>query len=237
MQRDSCVLAKGLDSGTKTRSSARQLARGRPGAGADLELLHAVLEGDQRAWARFTRRFGPVVERRVRSVLRTYGASSRAGHEVEDIAAEVWVLLLSNDSGRLRAFEPARGYRLSTWIGRIATNHTIDHLRRHRRSRSASEWRVDWQREHSKQARPDELFEHMELQRVIGAALREISAGDRRATELLLTERSTSELALELGVSANTLYLRRFKLRAKLLGLVEQLRSRRYEMLPGNAIA
>ncbi len=86
---------------------------------SDEDLMRAVAEGDERAFARLVRRHLPVVRRIAWRMLGDAAA--------DDVAQEVFLRLWR----RPDMFDPARG-RFSTWLHRVAANASIDAVRRRR---------------------------------------------------------------------------------------------------------
>jgi RNA polymerase sigma-70 factor (ECF subfamily) len=186
----------------------------------EMELLAAVLSGPQRARAleEFQQRYSALVYACARRVLRRYGAA-HTPDEVEDLVADLWLRLLDNDMERLRRFEPARKIKVSTWVGLITTNFVIDSLRRRRKYDS-----LDSVPEPTTNDSPQAALERRQEAAVAKKALLQLSQKDRSFfLACFHEERAPADLAKELGVSLNTIYSRKFKLRAKLMRIVEEL--------------
>src|ERR1051325_1872522 len=97
----------------------------------ELELLAAILAGKRACWSEFKRRYERLIASCVLLTLRRYDAPFSQA-DLQDLIAEVWLDLWRDDLKKLRAFEPARGLRLSNWIALISTRTTIDRLRTQR---------------------------------------------------------------------------------------------------------
>ncbi len=91
-------------------------------------MIDRCITGDQDAWRRFVDRYAPVIYTAVRRVLEKRG---RAGdtETANDIAQEVFVRLVREDSRLLRAFDPARA-SIVTYLTVIAHSTAIDQTRR-----------------------------------------------------------------------------------------------------------
>lgn len=98
----------------------------------DLKLVESLLASKQSAWTELCRAYMPLLQSCIRRVLvrRPQGAKT---DDCEEVFANFCVQLLSNDMRKLRAFDPARGVRLSTWLGMLATNCAFDFMRSSRR--------------------------------------------------------------------------------------------------------
>lgn len=191
------------------------------------DLLHATITERERAWLQFVQRFDRLIHGTVRRTLVRWTGSAGREH-VEDLAGEAWMQLLRDDLRRLRRFDPARGCRLSTFIALIATNHTIDQIRRQRMELESLE---SITAEHSalcvaQQAWcPIETRQHAALAQ---AAVDKLSASDRAfVAEVYCDERDPADMAREQGVTTTTIYTRKTKVRDKLRRLVGELESAR----------
>ncbi|MCC6751038.1 MAG: sigma-70 family RNA polymerase sigma factor [Deltaproteobacteria bacterium] len=208
-------------SASERPSSARERA-----AAEDEALLARALAGNQQAWNAFCRRFDSLIAGCVLRVLRRYTASF-TNADLGDLVSEVWLSLLRDDRRRLRLYEPGRGYRLSSWLGLIATNTTIDQLRQrgaeHRYLEDlvgVERWLVDWRR-------PDDALEVQQSADLARRALERLTPEERAfVVSCFHDERAPTELAAELGITLNTVYSRKFKLRQKLVRIVNELDGR-----------
>jgi RNA polymerase sigma factor (sigma-70 family) len=190
-------------------------------------LLTALLAGGnqftrQRLWAEFVGRYERLLMSCVLKVLRRYGATF-SREDLDDLVGEVWLTLLRDDMKKLRQYDATRGFRIASFLGLVATNATIDHLR----ARQAETSPLDEMLEDHLALRIDpprcrvEQHEEVALAR---AALDQLS-GDERAfvIDCFHDERAPEEIARALGVSTNTVYSRKFKIREKLQKIVRTL--------------
>lgn len=193
---------------------------------AEQRLLARVLRGDPRAWAELSRRYQNLIVSCVIRVLRRYGASFNTD-DLADLVSEVWVVLLRDDMRKLRLYDPARGYRLASWLGLMATNCTIDQLRLRSSSgqcsyledlSGAERLLVD------ETVHPESELEAQEAASLARRALDALSSEERSfVISCFHDERDPEELASELGVTVNTVYSRKFKIREKLSRIVADL--------------
>jgi len=89
------------------------------------EDLSRLVAGDKAEWNRFVQRYARVIYAAVQRRLLPAGR----GHEVDDVAQEVFVKLCGREFHLLRKYDPSRA-KVSTWLTVIATSTSIDHLRR-----------------------------------------------------------------------------------------------------------
>jgi RNA polymerase sigma-70 factor (ECF subfamily) len=190
-------------------------------------LLGALLAGgdklaQQRYWAEFVRRYERLIMSCVLKVLRRYGATF-SREDLDDLVGDVWLTLLREDMKKLRQYDVGRGFRIASFLGLVATNATIDHLR----ARQAEATPLDDMLEDHVALRVDpprcrvEQHEEAELAR---AALDQLSRDERAfVIDCFHDERAPEEIARALGVSTNTVYSRKFKIREKLQRIVRTL--------------
>ena len=185
------------------------------------KLLQPGSEGVRQAcWSEFVRRYERLITSCVLKVLRRYGAVF-SNEDLDDLVADVWVTLLRDDLRKLRQYDATRGFRIASFIGLVATNTTIDHLR----SRQAETTPLDQVTEDF--ASLTLVTEHVdqvergEQATLLRDALGQLSPDERRfVVEVFHAERAPEELARQLGVSTNTVYSRKFKIREKLQRIV-----------------
>ncbi|MBW2731885.1 MAG: sigma-70 family RNA polymerase sigma factor [Deltaproteobacteria bacterium] len=194
------------------------------GRGEELALLAAVLLGDTSAWEQFFKRYQGLIAACIRKALHRYSASFE-NDDIADLIADVWVALLKDDRHKLRKFDPTRGYRLGSWIGLIATNTTIDALRaRSSRLRFIEDIEGFAERHLVDQRSPQHVLERNDAARVAKVALEQLDAEEQRfVVACFHEERPAATLATEFGVSVNTVYSRKFKVRSKLVRIAEHM--------------
>ena len=95
---------------------------------SDSALLSAVLRREERAWRELSRRYRPLVYRCVARVLRRHDPGGSA-EDLNEVCGDLWYSLLRDDMHKLRCFDPARGARLSSWLGLLSINAACDFLR------------------------------------------------------------------------------------------------------------
>jgi RNA polymerase sigma-70 factor (ECF subfamily) len=185
----------------------------------DEELLAAVIARRPQAWEALYGRYERLIIACVRKTLARYTAYL-SEDDVEDIVSTVCLNLVKDDFRRLRAFDGTRGYKVSSWLGLIATNTCLDALRR-REPRHTSMDRGGPDDEPLQVADPgrDAQAElaRAEEQRALLAAIDALTPSDREFFDLMWdVELAPEEIARRLGISVNTVYSRKNKLREKL---------------------
>ena len=94
---------------------------------SDEELVQAVLAREPAAWPTFFAKYERLVISCIRKVMRRYGAAFN-DEDIEDLVSATALNIVKDDYKKLRAFDPTRGYKLSSWVGVIATNTAHDAL-------------------------------------------------------------------------------------------------------------
>lgn len=204
---------------TGGQSTAQQAAQRKE----EQQLLRRVVRGDERAWREFSRRYENLIVSCVVKVLRRYSACFSA-EDLADLVAEVWVALLRDDMRKLRLYDAGRGYRLASWVGLMATNCTIDQLRLRAVEHTYLDDIAGVERLLVADEGPDSGLEAEETAELARRALAKLSFEERRfVLSCFHEERRPEELAEELGITVNTVYSRKFKIREKLVRIVADL--------------
>src|SRR3954469_13832929 len=130
---------------------------------SDTDLVKAVLAGEPAAWPTFYAKHERLVYSCIRKVLYRYHAQYN-DEDLEDLASATALNIVKDDFKKLRMFDPNRGYKLSSWVGLIATNTAHDALRRRGPDESGRATSVDEAGDHSDDLaqdtpRADELLE------------------------------------------------------------------------------
>ncbi len=186
----------------------------------DASLVHAMVQNDPAAWREFKRRFDRLVRYCIARVARRF-AGPAAREDERDIYAIFALSLVAQDMHKLRAFNPELGYRLSTWIGRLASNCAHDYMRslaREPRTEALAEARGLV----CELPDPYERAVEHERARIAARALQGFSETDRRFAALYFGEGvSPAEIARSLKISLNTVYSKKSKIQSRLESLLE----------------
>jgi len=196
------------------------------------QLLNSLLRGrnqqeKQRRWSEFVHRYERLITSCVLKVLRRYGAVFTS-EDLDDLVGDVWLTLLRDDMRKLRQYDESRGFRIASFIGLVATNTTIDHLRARQAQGLGMTSPLDEILEGHVSAAavvsPRDNLEVEEQAELARRALDRLSSDERAfVVECFHAERSPEELARRLGVTTNTVYSRKFKIREKLARIVSAL--------------
>jgi RNA polymerase sigma-70 factor (ECF subfamily) len=208
----------------RERESVRQSQPGELERYDDVALLRALLSapaGDprERCWAELVRRFERLITVCIVKALRRYGALY-SREDLEDLTGEVWLALLKDDLRKLRQYDAGRGARITTFLGLVATNLTIDHLRARRAETCALDDAVVAQLVVSS----SDTAEERERVGLARRALDYLTADERAfILDCFHEEHPPEELARSRGITIGTAYTRKFKVRVKLRRIVSQL--------------
>lgn len=186
---------------------------------ADDELVEAVLQREPAAWPTFFAKYERLVISCIRKVMRRYGAAFN-DEDVEDLVSATALNIVKDDYKKLRAFDPSRGYKLSSWIGLIATNTAHDALRRRAPTEVWAAVALDDTAPvplvSADQAAPDAL-EAEDQARELREAIAQLSPAERLFMDYYyVQELEPDVIARLMSISVNTVYSRKNKIREKL---------------------
>ncbi|HEX4336262.1 MAG TPA: sigma-70 family RNA polymerase sigma factor [Polyangiaceae bacterium] len=186
---------------------------------AEVALRDGLLRGDAAAWRAFTQQHGRLVCATVARIVRRFGLIATS-EDVREIEASFAVELLANDKAKLRAFQPERGVRFSTWIAMLASHTAYDFLRKRRREPRADA-ECDAEMVASESPDPYSVCELMERGRLIESLARDLTEKDREFLELYYAEGlDPTEVAERMGISVKTVYSKKHKIQGRLEALL-----------------
>jgi RNA polymerase sigma-70 factor (ECF subfamily) len=193
------------------------------------ELLAAVLAERAGAWAGFYRRYERLIITCIKKVMHRYTALY-GEEDIEDMVSTVCLNLVKDDYRKLRTYDPSRGYKLSSWVGLIATNTAHDALRRRDpihasldsgAGRDDDDAPIQYADEGPS---PGDNLEQREEWLALVNAIRELPEGDQEFLSLYYDqELEPEEIAKRLNISVNTVYSRKNKVREKLRRIATSL--------------
>jgi RNA polymerase sigma-70 factor (ECF subfamily) len=189
---------------------------------SETQLISAALERDERAWRELLSRYRNLIFRCIQKVAVRYRAIL-SSEDAEEIFGELCLQLIRHDMFRLRAFDPARGSRLGSWLGLLAAHATYDFIRQAARIPRSDQLEVATQ--HSDDA-PNALERLLlrEQRRQLEELLETMSRRERSFFELYYTRGLAPEkVADTMKISLNTVYSKKNKLRTKLLDRAHDL--------------
>ena len=202
-------------------------ARPAPSASSeeDRALVEQALGGDQRAYTRLVQKYEGAL---TRHVGRLVGGAMRAGREVEDLVQEAFAKAFKS----LASYSP--DYAFSTWLYRIATNHSIDYLRRRKLRTTSIDQPIQTRDGELKMELPDQTYRpdrHIEedQQRVlIEEAIAELPEKYHRVIVMRhQQDMSYEEIATALDLPLGTVKAHIFRARAR---LYQHLKGRRDDL-------
>ena len=182
-------------------------------------LVAAMLADLPKAWRAFRARFDRLVLRTITKVTHRFPQLVGAD-DVGDIYATFYLSLLVNDKHKLRAFDPTRGSRLSSWIALLASNRAYDYLRSIRREPEKEELSYA---DDTACEKPDpfETATDNERAMITADALGSMSAKDRQFAALYFGEGlEPPEVAKQLRISVKTVYSKKHKIQTRLESLL-----------------
>src|SRR5262245_25171057 len=186
---------------------------------AEPDLVKAVLAGEPAAWPTFYARYERLVIACIRKVLHRYHAHYNE-EDLEDIISTTALNVVKDDYKKLRAFDATRGYKLSSWIGLIATNTAHDALRRRTPVESGLGTSID-DEDHgidppAESEQADQALERRDRAALLARAVAQLGESDRLFVEYYFeSEMDPEDIARLMGISINTVYSRKNKVREK----------------------
>lgn len=182
----------------------------------DLALLEHVVQGDTVAWGTFLARFRNLIVSCVNRVAGRAGVWMQPD-DASEVLSDVCLNLIADRYRRLRMYRVDGGCSVASWIGVIATSTTHDYLRRARRRRLDPTSEADLEQLVPPVDPPDlELIERQRRSRAV-SVLALLSDRDRKFVELYFAEaRDPADVARVLGVSINTVYSKKAKIKTRL---------------------
>jgi RNA polymerase sigma-70 factor (ECF subfamily) len=187
---------------------------------SDGALLERVLAREELAWVELVRRYRGLIFRCIMKVTTKY-ASVLSSEDTTEIFADVCLNLLRDDMRKLRAYDPARGSKLGSWLGLISIHTAYDFLRSHARQPLLD--RLDGAVERaSVEAGPEEQVIAHERWQHVGRMLEDFSDRDRTFVELYFERGLEPDAVAEaMNISVKTVYSKKNKIRTKLERLAE----------------
>jgi RNA polymerase sigma-70 factor (ECF subfamily) len=185
------------------------------------ELLDGLLADDPAAWRSFNERYARLLYRCITRVT-IHFAARVSSDDVQEIYANLCVQLLANDKAKLRTFDPARGNRLGSWLGLLATHCTYDYLRSRRREPRFEEI-PESLAESRNAADPFSVCAQREQARIVVELMETFSDKDRRFIELFYGEALAPDvIARRLKISVKTVYSKKHKIQGRLESLLQR---------------
>ncbi len=181
----------------------------------DLELLDLMLEKDGKAWKEFHRRFDRLIYRCIHKITSRF-RSVLCDDDVREIYAQFLINITVRNMKKLRAYDPTRASKLSSWIGLLVTNTAWDHLRKISRQPHVTDL-DDAVGVRSYDAGPDDELLRKQRWNLVQETLKGFSARDQRFVQLYFVDGMTPEqIANNMEISVKTVYSKKHKIRCRL---------------------
>lgn len=191
------------------------------------QLVARALGGDRAAVRELIASLLPVIRRRALGSLARYGRGAES--EVEDVCQEVLIGLFREDRGALASWDPERGLTLAQFVGMLAQRRVISHLRS-RTSKPARHTLTEPQNlerlvEQSVQNQLDPHDPARDTLRELADALRVTLSplGLEMFYRLYVWEQTTEQITSQLGLSAESVYQWRTRLKKAALSALKEL--------------
>lgn len=179
-------------------------------------LVRDMVAGSRVAWREFHARYDRLVFRCIARATARFSARI-AEEEVREIHATLLMQLCANDMGKLRGFDAERGNRFSSWIGLLAVNCAIDHLRSLRREPGRASIEDVEDELYDEMPTPHEALDRKERLEIAAAMLRDLSEKDRELFTLYFDEGLDAEqIAARMRISVATVYSKKHKIQSRI---------------------
>ena len=191
-------------------------------ADEDMTLVADLVDDSPAAWRTFQRRYDRLIMRCITKVTKRFAAVSP--EDVREIYAQLLVSLLANDRAKLRAFDPTRGSRFSSYIGMLAIHCAYDWLRAVRREPPKEALNEAFELT-SDQPDPFEETAAQERAALAAKVLEGFSERDRTFAALYFGEgMEPHEIARSMKISVKTVYSKKHKIQSKLEAIVAAIK-------------
>ncbi|MBN2724725.1 MAG: sigma-70 family RNA polymerase sigma factor [Deltaproteobacteria bacterium] len=187
-------------------------------------MISRLLSGDESVFPEFYSRYFKLVISCVRKVFVKHFVDF-SEEEVDDTTGHVFLNLVKDDYRKLRLYDNDRGYKFSSWIGLISTNTAYDILRKRKADTSSLNDDNKYIPEpRSSEMTPPEEMLHKERINFLLVAVEQLSDQEKRFLELSYEhDLSPEEIAFQMGLSLNTVYSKKNKIKVKLTAIVKEL--------------
>ena len=188
----------------------------------DQAMVEALVRNEAAAWREFQKRYDRLIMRCITKVTKSFSAVS--ADDVREIYAQLLVSLLANDKAKLRAFDPARGSRFSSYIGMLAIHCAYDWLRAIRRE-PQREAIAAAEELSSELPDPYQATVQQERAQLAARVMEGFSERDRVFATLYFGEGlEPDEIARSMKISVKTVYSKKHKIQSKLESIVASLK-------------
>ena len=182
---------------------------------SEAQLLERMLDRDATGWREFHRRYDRLIYRCIHKVTGRFPGCVTS-EDVREIYAMFLLGLNKREMHKLRAFDPQRGNKLSSWVGMLATNCAWDYLRRVSRQLQTTTL-ADAEQIGGGADGPYEELLHKERWAVVNRVLSTFSPKDQEFVRRYYMEGHSPEaIARGMGISVKTVYSKKHKIRCRL---------------------
>ncbi|MGE0707325.1 MAG: RNA polymerase sigma factor [Planctomycetota bacterium] len=188
---------------------------------ADRALVDALLASEPGSWELFVERYGGFVASVVTKLLRARGQP--LGADVDDVAENVFVMLLEQDGRLLQNYDPR--YKLSAYLGVIARTAVHRHLRRQKVKADLPDEMWGESLADPEVGTASEETVGLEMRSALRQTLAELPERDREVLELFYYQgQDYQAIAERLGLSVNSVGAALTRARGKLQKALERHR-------------
>ena len=225
---------------SKNRASATSISlisdcKDKIEASSILDIVNQAIAGERFAIRRLIRLLTPVIQSSVAHVLTRTNSdfSNRNIHsEVADYCQDIFMILFKSDSKILRSWDQKKGMSLNSFISLIAKRRVISALRQNQVTLRLDDKIIE-QKIESHRNVPDietQFIDRQLLLSIISHLKSDISElGYDLFVQLFLFERTPEEISIKTGISKNSIYVWKSRLRNKAKNILKNLESGKVE--------
>lgn len=188
------------------------------------QFVKLLIDNDNNSWKLFYYNYRKLILSTITRITQRF-SSCITPEDIEEIFGNVILNLLANNREKLKMFDPAKGYKFSSWITLITINTTYDYLRKIARisakteSLSSYPYAVEI---HGNEKLPFEYVEKMELLKRVDDYFMSLSEKDKAFVYLYYRlNLNPRKIASILGISVKTVYTKKHKITLRILSLLK----------------
>lgn len=183
---------------------------------SDDALVSAMIASDPEAWKVFVARHRSLIRSVIVRILRSTVRVTQSC-DVDEVYSSLICSLFARDMHKLRAYDPQRGTRLSTWVAMLAMHAAQDHVRAAIRTRAKN---IPVEHLVELADLGDDPFQALSRDRellLVRDAVAALPRKDRQLLDLMYeTDLSPAAIAARMHISPKTVYSKKHKIAARL---------------------
>lgn len=188
------------------------------------ELLRACFSGDRSAWERFVEEYAKLIYFSIHQTFKMKGLSA-SQDEADELFNEVFLSLFENDFAKLKSFKWKNDCSLATWLRLITSRKAIDYIKnKYRRAKMLDINSAEVEEQLTVDGGIEQSVLEDEREAILERAVGQLSAEEINFLNLcFIKELAPEKIAEMLGITVNSVYSRKNRLREKIRRIVKNL--------------